>query len=97
MIGEECEEGELLGRWALGQVMVGDESGDKSDQAESPPPAKANQIFGFKNSSSTISSLDDDSVLNEIYFVNLSKSIKPSLSCVHTFSTLGQCEPCANR
>ena len=42
--------------WAGGQVMAGDESGDKSDQAESPPPAKANQIFGFKNSSSTISS-----------------------------------------
>ena len=56
VIGEECEEGELLGRWTLGQVMVGDESGDKSDQAESPPPSKANQIFGFKNSSSTISS-----------------------------------------
>ena len=48
MIGEEC------GWRVVGQVMVGDESGDKSDRAESPLPSKANQIFGFKNSSSTI-------------------------------------------
>ena len=91
MIGEEC------GWRVVGQVMVGDESGDKSDQAESPPPAKANQIFGFKNSSPTISYQDDALVLNQIYCVHLSESIKLSLSCVHTFSPPGQCEPCANR
>ena len=66
------------GMWrggVVGQVVVGDESGDKSDQAESPSPAKANQIFGFKNSSSIIWYQDDALVLNQVFFVKINQTL----------------------